>query len=348
MDRFAGHSSPKLAKGDRVAVVSPSFAAPARWPHIYELGLERLRETFGLEPVVFPTTCELGASKEDRARDLVAAFEDPSIKAVISTLGGDDQVTYVRNLPDEPFRSNPKPFFGYSDNTHLMNHLWLNGVPSFYGGALFTEFAQTPRIDPYTEGYLRHALFGGGEVVLEASPRFNDVGVSWDDPANFTTEKVFEKNPGWQWDGDEDAKGITWGGCVESIDDLLRCEVCIPSLEQFESVVLLLETSEEVPRHEYVRRVIRALGERGILAQVRAVLVGRPKAWEFDRQRSVERKVQYREDQRKTVLSAVRAYNLKAPVVQNLDFGHTNPTCCMPYGGAVRLVSSRKEIFATY
>ena len=124
----------KLSPGDKVAIVSPSFAAPARWPRIYELGLKRLRDDFGLVPVPYPTTAQLNASAEQRAADLVSAFENPEIKAVISTLGGDDQVTYVKNLPDAPFRNNPKPYFGYSDNTHLMNHLWLNGVPSFYGG----------------------------------------------------------------------------------------------------------------------------------------------------------------------------------------------------------------------
>ena len=45
---------PKLKRGDTVAVLSPSFAAPGRWPQVYELGLERLRNIFGLNPVEFP------------------------------------------------------------------------------------------------------------------------------------------------------------------------------------------------------------------------------------------------------------------------------------------------------
>ena len=54
----------KLKKGDKVAILSPSFAAPGKWPHVYELGLKRLREIFELEPVEFPTTKKLGASKK--------------------------------------------------------------------------------------------------------------------------------------------------------------------------------------------------------------------------------------------------------------------------------------------
>ena len=129
----------KLSKGDKVAIVSPSFAAPGRFSDVYKLGLERLRTVFGLLPVEYPTTAKLGASGDERAADLIAAFNDPEIKAVIATIGGDDQVTYIKNLPAEPFVNNPKPFFGYSDNSHFCNFLFLNGIPSYYGGSLFTQ-----------------------------------------------------------------------------------------------------------------------------------------------------------------------------------------------------------------
>jgi len=342
-------SLPKLRPGDKVAILSPSFAAPGRWPYIYELGLRRLRERFGLEPVSYPATAKLGASKEERSRDLIDAFQNPEIKAVISSLGGDDQVTYVKDLPDAPFANNPKPYFGYSDNTHFMNHLWLNGIPSFYGGALFTEFAQTPQIDPMTERCLSLALFGRGEIRLPCSERFNDEGISWDDPDNFTREKSFEPNPGWQWDGAAiGANGVTWGGCLESLDEILRHGVKMPSLTQFDEIVLMTETSEEIPGHEYVRRVYRALGERGILARIRAVLVGRPKAWEFDKPQTLEEKQEYRKRQRDTIVETVRQYNPDIPIVQNVDFGHTNPQICMPYGAQVRIDSGSKTITATF
>ncbi len=334
----------KLQAGDKVAILSPSFAAPARWPHVYALGLARLRDKFGLIPVEFPTTAKLEAFKQERAADLLAAFTDPDIKAVISTLGGDDQVTYVKNLPDEPFRSHPKPYFGYSDNTHFMNHLWLNGVPSFYGGALFTQFAQTPEIDPFADKYLRLALFQTGEFEIGASAALNDIGVSWDDPDNFTKAKFFEPNLGWHWDGTADTSGVTWGGCLESLDEILRHGVRMPSLDQFEDIVLITETSEEIPEHDYVRRVYRAFGERGILERVQAVLVGRPKAWEFGNERSLTEKQEYRIRQAETTLTTVRQYNAIIPVVQNLDFGHTHPQICLPYGAAVKINSDSQSI----
>lgn len=338
----------KLKKGDKVAILSPSFAAPGKWPHIHEVGLARLKEVFGLKPVEFPTTRKVGASKEERAKDLIAAFEDKEIKGVISSLGGNDQVTYIKNLPKEPFVNNPKPFFGYSDNTHFENFLWLNGIPSYYGGALFTQFAEQGKIHEYTLKYLTLALFEEGEVELEASKEYNDIGLDWNDPENLNKQRVYESNQGWIWDGNQRAEGITWGGCVESIDEILRYGIDLPSLEDFENIVLMTETSEEIPTAEYVHRVYRALGERGILERVKAVLVGRPKAWEFDKQNTKEQKEEYRKQQMEIILETVRKYHPSVTVIQNLDFGHTDPQIPMPYGMKARVDAENKKIFVTF
>lgn len=338
----------KLQKGDKVAILSPSFAAPGQWPHVYELGLKRVREVFELEPVEFPATKKLGASKEERSKDLIDAFEDPEIKGVITSLGGDDQVTYVKNLPAEPFVSNPKPFFGYSDNTHFANFLWLNGIPSYYGGSLFVQFAEQGKMNDYTTRYLKLALFEEGEVEIEASKEYNDMGLDWNDPGNLTKQRIYEPNESWLWNGEKNAAGITWGGCLESIDELLRHGIQVPSLEDFENIVLITETSEEIPASEYVFRVFRALGERRILERVKAVLVGRPKAWEYDKPNNESQKEEYRKKQRETILKAIRMYNTFIPVVQNLDFGHTDPQIPLPYGMPIRLESTTKQIFAKF
>lgn len=339
---------PKLSKGDKVAVLSPSFAAPGKWPHVYELGLERIRTVFGLEPVEFPTTRKIGASKEERAADLVAAFEHDDIKAVIATLGGNDQITYVKNLPAEPFKNNPKPFFGFSDNTHFENFLWLQGVPSYYGACLFTQFAMQQKMDPFTVDHLNKALFESGEFELKASDTYNDIGLDWNDPTTLNKTRSYEPSEGWQWDGAGTAVGITWGGCLESIDEILRHGVAMPSVDEFNSIILMTETSEEIPSHEYVHRIYRALGERGLLTRVRGIIVGRPQAYNFDKQLTVDQKRAYREKQRETIISIVREYNPTVPIVLNVDIGHTNPQIPMPYGGAVRIEATEKKIFAAF
>jgi muramoyltetrapeptide carboxypeptidase LdcA involved in peptidoglycan recycling len=206
---------PKLSKGDKVAIVSPSFAASAAWPHVHELGLKRLREVFEFEPVMYPATAKLDATSEDKSADLVSAFSDPDIKGVISTLGGDIQVTYIKNLPSEPFSNNPKPFFGFSDNSNFANFLFLNEIPSFYGAALFTQFAHQKEMNEYTVKYIKHALFDEGEFELLPCKYFNDIGLDWGDESQLDNEREYETNEGWNWRGDQDTEGLLWGGCVE-------------------------------------------------------------------------------------------------------------------------------------
>lgn len=338
----------KLKQGDKVAIVSPSFPASGVWAHVHQLGIERLKSVFGLEPIEYPAMAKMDATVEEKAQDLVSAFSDPHIKAVIATIGGDIQVTYIKNLKPEAFVGNPKPFFGYSDNSHFANFLFLNGIPSFYGASLFTQFAMQGEMDEYTVKYIKHALFEEGEFELLPSETYNDMGLGWDDPELLKKKRTHEPSNGLFWDGEQIAEGLLWGGCVESVDEMLRHGVAIPTLEQFKGIVLMLETSEEIPTADYVGRVIRALGERGVLKNVKGVLMGRPKAWEFDKPATSEEKEVYRAKQRETVLGMVRKYNADIPVVQSLNFGHTDPQIPMPYGGKVRIDVTEKRIFAEF
>jgi muramoyltetrapeptide carboxypeptidase LdcA involved in peptidoglycan recycling len=338
----------KLSSGDKVAILSPSFAAPVMFPYVFELGLQRIRDDFGLEPVEFPTTRKLGASTEERARDLISAFANPEIKAVIASIGGDDQVTYVYNMDPDIFKNNPKPFFGYSDNSHFCNFLFQQEIPSYYGACVMTQFAMQGHMDVYTVDHIKKALFEEGEIELLAAGEYNEVGVDWTDSSALTTRRQYEENTGFVWDGAKNAEGIIWGGCIESIDDMLRHNVQIPNLETFNSIVLILESSEEIPPHHYVKRVIRALGERKILECVQGILVGRPKAWEFDKQLDKDAREEYAQQQRDTILNEVRAYNQVIPIVQNCNFGHTDPQIPMPYGKKVVIDVENKKIKAIF
>lgn len=124
--------------------------------------------------------------------------------------------------------------------------------------------------------------------------------------------------------------------------------VDISSLEDFDNIILMTETSEEIPTANYVYRFYRTLGERGILERIKAILVGRPKAWEFDKQNNTEQKKEYRKHQQETILEVVRKYNPTAPIIQNLDFGHTDPQIPVPYGSKARIDSQNKKIFLTF
>jgi len=338
----------KPVPGDRVGIVSPSAGLPGLYPWVQELGLQRLRDQFGLIPVEYPTTRQMGSSYEERAQDLMDAFADPGITAVLTSIGGEDEIGLITYLDPEVFRANPKPFFGYSDNTNIHNFLWELDIPSFYGCSTLVELAAPGGIPPLTQRSLRSALLGTGEMEMEVSTRFTDINLDWGDPANLERTPIMEPNDGPYWDGDADVNGILWGGCCEVLFGLMASGRHIPTDEDVDGAIFYMETSELVPEPFLVGYLLTAFGERGWLDRFSAILVGRPKAWYFDKPNDAATKAAYREAQRHEILRAVRAYNPTIPVVQNLDFGHTSPQFIVPNGGHARVLGSTRQIFFTY
>lgn len=338
----------KLSKGDQVAVISPSAGLPAIFPWVQDLGLERLRDVFGLVPVEYPTTRVMGASLEDRARDVMAAFADPKNKAVFASIGGSDQIKLIKHLDPQVFIDNPKPFFGFSDNTHLHNFLWNLGVPSYYGGGVMNQLGMNVAMFDMTISSIQHALFDEGEFELEVATEYNDEGLDWSVKENLSKQRKLEPNDGLVWDGNKDIEGILWGGCVESLIVQSSTAKYLPKDEDIDDTILVLETAEDIPEHWIIEYLLTGFGERGWFDKFQAVLVGRPKAWEFDKQNSTEVKATYRKEQREAVIRTVRQYNKEIPIVQNVDFGHTDPQIVLPLGRKARILASDQKIYLTY
>ena len=339
----------KLARGDRVAVVSPSFAAPGPFPEVHEVAMTRLREEIGLEPVEYPTTRQLGASPQARAADLMAAFADPGIKAVLATIGGDDQITVLPFLDPEVVQANPKAFFGYSDNTNLLNWLWHHGVAGYHGGSTMVHLGRPGGLHPVSTASLQAALFDGGDLRLHPVDRFSEVELSWADPGGMGYPAPTSPAPDWVWhQPDRVVSGPTWGGNLEILHWNLAVGRWIRPAEDYAGCVLILETSEELPSSEEVFRMLRNAGERGLLAQFPAVIVGTAKATSLDRPVRLDGREPYRTAQRDAVLAAFDAYNPEAMIVFNVDFGHTDPQWVLPYGGALTIDGPARTITASY
>lgn len=340
---------PKAKPGDRVAILSPAFAAPAVSEAIHEQAMRRLTEATGLVPVEYPTTRELGASAEARAADVEAAFADPSIRAVLATIGGDDQVTVIPHIDRDILAAHPKPFLGYSDNTNLHNLLWSVGVPSYYGGSTQVHLGPGPHLDEEHLVSLRAALLDGGVVELTDPGESEDFGVPWTDPRALAEFGVRESTEPWTWAGPVAvAEGPTWGGCIEVIDQIAVAGR-MPSVAELAGAILLLETSEELPDADEVKRWVRALGERGVLDAVAGVLVARPPVSELGSGiPGASERARLRAAQRDTVIEQITRYNPKAVICVGVPFGHTRPQWIVPHGGTVRLDGTARTVSADY
>ncbi len=340
---------PKVRPGDKVAVLSPSSGLPEMYPAVYEQGLQRLREIFHLEPVEYPTTRKMHSSPQDRARDIHTAFADPEIKAVISSIGGDDQLKVLKYLDPELLKTHPKAFFGYSDNTNLLNFLWNLGIVSYHGGPIMERFGRSGAMHPYTLESLKRALFERGEFEMYPSPTYTDEDKDWNDPANLSSQPELFSSSGWTWQNAEAVvEGTLWGGNLEILDWNLRANRYIQPVETYAGTIFYFETSEEMPSATEVYRILMCMGERGLLQQFAAILVGRPKAWSFTRPYTAEEKAQFTSEQAEAITRALNEYHPGVLVVFNLDIGHTDPQCILPNGGRVRIDGVQQKIYLTY
>lgn len=339
---------PKLSPGDKVAVVSPSYAAPSRYPAVHEQAMRRLREHFDLLPVEYPTT-RLGATPVERAEDLMAAFADPEIRAVLATVGGDDQLTVLPYLDPAPMTADPKPFCGYSDNTNLLNWLWNHGIVSYHGGSTMVHLGRGGGLDPVSAGSLHAALFT--RAVREITPvaEFAEEELDWSDPANLDRSAPRHPSAGWSWhQPDRIVTGPTWGGNLEILSWNLAADRWIRPVTDYAGCVLLLETSEEMPPSEEVFRMLRTAGERGLLGQFAAIVVGTAKACSLAHPTSLDQRRRFRDDQRAAVLRAAATYCPQSVIVFGVDIGHTDPQWVIPYGGEMTVDGPANRITVRY
>lgn len=339
---------PKLRPGDRIAILSPAFAAPAVAPELHEQGMRRLIELTGLIPVEYPTTRQLDASAEARAADVNAAFADPSIRGIIATIGGDDQITVVPHLDSALAQADPKPFIGHSDNTNILNWLWRLGIAGYYGGSTAVHLGPGPHVDDIHARSLRAALLDGGELEITEPGESEDFGRRWESAQALT--QFGDRVPAgpWTWAGPSSrVTGRTWGGCLDVVDELALADR-LPAVDDLAGSILILETSEERPDAALVRGWIRAFGERGVLDAVAGVVVARPPVSDFEFTPTPAQADQLRAAQRDVVIEQVGRYNPDAVICVGVPFGHTRPQWILPYGGEMTLDGSTQTLAARY
>jgi len=331
-----------LGIGDKVAIVSPSSGMPFVFPWVYELGIKRIKDIFQLEPVEFSTARKspeyLARNPKARAEDINAAFADPSIKGVIATIGGNDQIRILPYLNKEIIQTNPKPFMGYSDCTNLHLFLWNLGIVSYYGGAVMSQFAMGGGMQEYTIQSIKKALFHPIIGRVFPSSEYTDADLDWAEKGNLNKKRPMYPSEGWHWHNKQSSliEGRLWGGCLEVLDFHLSIKKYLPTQDELNETVLFIETSEEMPPNGFVYRFIAALAELGLLKRFKAILMAYPKA-QFCGQLPPEGRDAFITNQKNAVKNALEDYGVDLPVIFNMNFGHTDPQIIIPNGGKVKI-----------
>ncbi len=173
----------KLNQRRYVAIVSLSSGIAGDDSIVWRTyqGIQRLQEIFGLKVKIMPHALKGSAFTQQhpelRASDLNEAIRDREVKAIISSIGGDDA---IRIWPYDCEASKSKIFSGYSDSTTVHMMFYKMGITSFYGPALLTDFAENVNMDSYTIKDIEKNWFNS-ESIGEVRPAkyIRPYGLNW-------------------------------------------------------------------------------------------------------------------------------------------------------------------------
>lgn len=327
----------KLQRGDKAATVSLSWGGAGDPDFLwrYQAGKERLESVFGLEVVAMKHTLQgsqyLYDHPEKRAEDLMQAFADPDIKGIFSCIGGEESIRMLPFIDFNIIRANPKVLIGYSDTTVAHFMCLKSGISSFYGASVLAELAENIEIYEYTKHNLEKTLFGD-EIIGEIVP--SDFWTSEFLPwliGNRDIVKKTEKNSGYELlQGSGKAKGRLIGGCIEVLE-MIKGTV-LWNKSDFDGAILFFDTSEDKPEPKFIEYWLRNYGSQGILQKVNGIIWSKP----YDNK--------YYEEYKVSIIKIMNELGLAdLPILYNVNFGHTEPMCVLPYGAQTEIDCDNKR-----
>lgn len=260
-----------------------------------------------------------GTAKQ-RADDINSMFADPSVRAIISTIGGMNSNQVLEWLDFDLIRENPKIFIGYSDITALLVGIHKRtGLSTFLGPAVLPQFGEA-ELHPYNRKWFERVLCNAeppGE--LEPSLLCIHEALRWGVDDDRPRRADAHAGPRVLVPGS--AKGPILAGNMGVILALAGTEW----FPEFDDVILCIE-DDEVETPATIDRYMTQLRQIGVFDRIAGLVIGRfhPDV-AFSDKDPLDR----------VVLEATRGCEI--PIALDLDFGHSDPMFVLPQGVQARL-----------
>lgn len=259
---------------------------------------------------------------ELRAKDLMDAFKDKTIKGIFCATGGDDSIRLLPYIDYDVIKNNPKVFMGYSDTT--ISHFMLNkaDVVSYYGPSVMCEFGEYVKMFDYTKESIGNILFKNTEnYYVKSSEYWSNEHVSWKEENIHIQKKLIKEEHGYEvLSGKGKVEGQLLGGCIDVFPMILETEIW-PKVDEWKGKILLIETSEEKMQPNYLLYYLRNLGVQGILNNINGIIVGKPIG------------ETYYEEYKEIYLKVLKEFDCEdLPIIYNVNIGHAFGTGLLPLG----------------
>lgn len=202
----------------------------------------KILEEIGLEPVlsrcIYAKDSVFSGTGEERASELMKFFEDTKIEAIFDISGGNLANEVIAYLDYEIISKNPKPMFGYSDLTTVLNAIYAKtGIETY----LYQ---------------IRNLMYSYGEEQKE-----NFIQSMFYGKENLFTFPV-------EWIQGNEMEGVVCGGNI-------RCLLKLAGTEYFPDVqdkILVLEGYSGKP--DMIATLFTQLKLMGVFHKIHGILLG--------------------------------------------------------------------------
>lgn len=294
---------PSIQKGDTIAIITPSSYIDSA---VIDKAIELLKVA-GYVPVAMPhayghANGSYAASDADRAADIMQAFTDPSVKAIMCSRGGYGSTRLLPMLDAKKIAANPKWLIGYSDISAMHAFMTRTGVASIHGPMC---------------GHISSAgIYDKSMPHLMAMLR---------DGLPYTYK--FEPN---QYDHYGKAEGTIVGGNVMVINGLAETKWDVMMPRKGESIILFIEDVGE--KIYAIERWLIRMHQSGMLNKLKGLVIGEFTEYEPDEDfESMEQMIHH-------WLTEWGYYDKKDfPVLFYFPAGHGEPNFPIPMGARCTL-----------
>ncbi len=304
----------KLKSGDKIRVIAPSRSMGVISDANKAIAIEAL-ENLGLK-VTFGEhvdECDalMSSSVESRVSDLHEAFADPSVKAIVTVLGGYNSNQMLDAIDFDLIKQNPKIFCGFSDITALCNAIFHKTGLVTYSGLHFSSFAMQKGFE-YSLKAFQQIFFSTDKLDILPSKEWSDDAWYMDQ-----NNRTFHKTDDYKVINPGSAQGKIIGGNLGTLQ-LIRGTPFMPSLD---GAILFLEevSASSADVYEFDRN-LQSLTQSPDFKGVKALVLGR-----------FESSFGMTDEKLRLILSKPALRDL--PIITHVDFGHTTPMFTFPIGG---------------
>lgn len=313
----------KLKKGDEVRVIAPvsSLSIISKESRrIADKRFEDLGHKLSFGEHVEEINDFSSTTIKSRIEDLHEAFQDKSVKAIITVIGGFNSNQLLRHVDWDLIKNNPKILCGYSDVTALNISFYVKAGLVTYSGPHYSTFGQELYFD-YTLDYFKKCLLSDEPFEVKPSD-------TWSDDLWFKDQKNRKliQNEGWLIINEGEAEGTIVGGNLSTFN-LLQGTEYFPSLKDS---VLFIEDDEESRPHHFDRDLQSLIHLPGF-GGVKCIVIGR-----FQKASEVT-------DSKLRKIIETKSELKEIPVIANVDFGHTDPKITFPIGGEVKIKANSDD-----